>query len=350
MGAQKTSCFAIHSENHRPNVGAQQRHAIRLLCLALLALPPAPEARAEIYRYQDTEGNWIFSDRPQHGTPPEDQAAQPALPSDAIVDDRHDLATRLEQRFQPVSAVESSSLAVLKVNSPIGTGSGFFVSQDGLILTNRHVIKPPDDWAKKLEEHLELIKRQLDALERKLSHPRGHYADPKQYDRGKRLLRDRSLEYRQAKRELEMRHYAAQLQNAFEVELKDGSLLSADLVDVSSNHDLALLRLKGYRTPYIVPTASSALRQTDRVYAIGSPLGISDTITIGTYTGTRKGLLVTDARILPGNSGGPMVNEMGAAVGVNTLKATAGSDPNERGFGLAIPIEIAFDEFTALQR
>jgi serine protease Do len=133
-------------------------------------------------------------------------------------------------------------------------------------------------------------------------------------------------------------------------ELKDGTSLSADLVNVSSNHDLALLQLKGYRTPFIARNRSGGPRQTDSVYAIGSPLGIADTITIGTFTGTRDGLLVTDARILPGNSGGPMVNQNGEAVGVNTFKATAGNDPTERGFGLAIPIDTAFDEFSELRR
>jgi len=79
-----------------------------------------------------------------------------------------------------------------------------------------------------------------------------HYADAPQYQRGERILRERTVEYRQAKRELEMQLYAAQLQSTFEVELKDGTILSASPVDVSSNHDLALLQLKGHRTPFFI--------------------------------------------------------------------------------------------------
>lgn len=331
-----------------PTVAAARigRRGAWLLCVTVLATLTNP--RAEIYRYQDADGNWMFTDRPQGGSVIAADAA-PRERNQQTFDDSHNLADALEQRFQPASAVEASSLAVLKVSSPVGSGSGFFVTDDGLILTNRHVVKPPDDWAQAHEERLALVKSQLDELERKLSHPRSRYADTRAYDRGKQLLRERSLDYRQAKRELEMKHYAAQLQSAFEIELKDGRVLSADLVDVSTNLDLALLKLKGYRTPFISRSTSGMPRQTDTVYAIGSPLGISDTVTMGTFTGTRDGLLVTDARVMPGNSGGPMVNEDGEVVGVNTLKATARSDPSERGFGLAIPIQTAFEAFAELR-
>ena len=344
--------FTIHSLSHfaAASIGTSigtGRAAPWLLCAALLAMSACP--KAEIYRYQDADGNWVFTDRRQGNSGAADAIVRPGRP-EPVVDDEHDLADALERRFQPASAVETSSLAVVKVNSPVGSGSGFFVTSDGMILTNRHVVKPPDDWARKQEEYLELVKAQLDEMERKLSYPRERYADTRDYDRGKQLLRERSLEYRQAKRELEMKRYATQLQSAFEIELKDGTSLSADLVNISTNHDLALLQLKGYRTPFIKRNKSGGPRQTDSVYAIGSPLGIADTITIGTFTGTRDGLLVTDARILPGNSGGPMVNQNGEAVGVNTFKATAGNNPNERGFGLAIPIETAFDEFSELRR
>ena len=331
------------------------RPAILVICAHALALLPATALQAEVFRYQDANGQWIFTDRPQGGDVyPADEPAgtttgQPVSAPMGVSLDR-DLATRLEQRFQPASAVEASSLAVIKVSSPIGSGSGFFVSENGLILTNRHVVKPPEDWAEERKAELERVKAQLDDLEQKLSLPRSRYQNPQAYDRGKQLLRERSLEYRQAKRELDMKGYAAQLQSSFEIELKDGTVLSADLVDISPHNDLALLQLKGYRTPFIVPMQSGALRQTDTVYAIGSPLGISDTVTMGTFTGTRGGLLVTDARVLPGNSGGPMVNQGGEAVGVNTLKATAGADPMDRGFGLAIPIQTAFEAFAALRR
>jgi serine protease Do len=264
------------------------------------------------------------------------------------LDLRRDLAARLTQQFNPVSPVEASSLAVVTVTSELGAGSGFFVTDAGLLLTNRHVVRPPPDWAADQEAALAELKAQLDALERRLSLPRDRYSDPQNYDRGRRLLRERGREYRDAKRELEIKRNAALLQRAFEIQLKDGERLTAELLDESAVYDLALLRVSGYRTPFIRPLLGARLRQTQTVYAIGSPLGISDTVTAGTYTGKREEMLVTDARIMPGNSGGPLVTEQGFVVGVNTWKATPGPDAKQRGFGISIPIDFAFREFADL--
>jgi S1-C subfamily serine protease len=373
----------------------------------LLAAVPGP---AEIYRYQDEHGNWVFTDRPppkrmapvSEGSPSAEPrvriqplpeagssgpprgipgatslapvtgtaaaatiapgsapaelppvgapAAAPQAAPDAPPppDLRRDLALRLMRQFDPVTPVESSSLAVVTIHSELGSGSGFFVSDHGLLLTNRHVVRPPPDWAADEYAALEALKAQLDALQKRLALPRDRYSDPHDYDRGRRVLRERSRAYREAKRELEMKRNAALLQRAFDIQLKDGETLTAELVDVSAQYDLALLRVSGYRTPYIRPQLGIGLRQTERVYAIGSPLGIKDTVTAGTYTGQRDGMLVTDARILPGSSGGPLVTEAGTVVGVNSWKATAEPDPESPGFGVAIPIDVAFREFPDL--
>ncbi len=281
--------------------------------------------------------------------PPLAAAGGPAPAPEPEPDLERDIETRLMQRFHPASPVEASSLAVVTIESELGSGSGFFVSADGLLLTNRHVIRPADDWAAEERAALEALKQTLDALEQRLALPRDRYSDPNDYDRGRRLLRGRSRAYRQAKRELDMKRNAALLRRAFEVQLKDGETVTADLVELSTQHDLALLRVSGYRTPYLRPQLGTRPRQTEAVYAIGSPLGIKDTVTAGTYTGEQDGMLVTDARIMPGSSGGPLVVESGAVVGVNTWKATPGPDAEERGFGVSIPIDVAFREFPALQ-
>lgn len=388
-----------------------------VLALTLLLTPPP--GGAEIYRYRDENGTWVFSDRPPPGTlgnragsamsdarvrvqplpeavqptapttgpdsrspqsPTAVQAlpggrvaapAQPRTPAAEVVpavppaasrttvpapqpeaapppDLRRHIAARLQQQFEPVTPVEASSLAVVTVHSALGTGSGFFVSDDGLLLTNRHVVRPPPDWAAEERAALAALKAKLDALEQRLSLPRDRFSDPNDYDRGQRIFRERSREYREAKRALDMKRNAALLQRAFEVQLKDGERVTADLLDVSPRHDLALLRLSGYTTPYIQPLLDARLRQTQPVYAIGSPLGIKDTVTAGTYTGRREDMLVTDARILPGSSGGPLVTEAGLVVGINTWKATAEPDVKARGLGVAIPIDAAFEEFPDL--
>jgi S1-C subfamily serine protease len=322
---------------------------IRLLGCALTALLASGLAQGEVYRYLDEAGRWQLTDRPRPGdvAPP---GAAPAGGATEAGRPSRDLASRLRARFQPTTPVQESSLAVVKIETEVGNGSGFFVSEDGLILTNRHVVRPPRDWAQPGERRLEEMKAGLDRLEAQLQRPRSAYRNPEDYDEGKRILRAKAREYRIAKRELDMKRYAAELQSSFPIELKDGTRLSARLLDLSASHDLALLALAGYRTPAVQPLAARRLEQGEPVYAIGSPLGISDTITKGIFTSRRKGLLVTDARILPGNSGGPLVTEDGRAAGVNVIKLTQPGEPaTERGFGLAIPIAAAFQSFERLR-
>lgn len=344
-------CPGARSARHPPRAipGTHARNPVWIA----LALLMACNVQGEVYRYQDPDGRWHFTDRPPPGQVAIDANASDGSDAraEAAAPPTRDLAARLRARFEPSTPVQESSLAVVKIVTETGNGSGFFASPDGLILTNRHVVRPPEDWAKTWERKLAEMKVRLDGLERQLERPRSAYSNKDDYDEGKRILRTKSREYRIAKRELDMKRYAANLQSGFRVELKDGTTLSANLVDVSTTHDLALLELTGYKTPYLSPLESRRLEQGEPVYAIGSPLGISDTITKGVFTSRRDGLLVTDARILPGNSGGPLLTEDGEVVGINVIKVTQGGQPaTDRGFGLAIPIRVAFDAFLRIRQ
>jgi S1-C subfamily serine protease len=83
------------------------------------------------------------------------------------------------------------------------------------------------------------------------------------------------------------------------------------------------------------------------VYAIGSPMGLNNTVTSGIFSAYRKKVgtdeiyLQTDAAINPGNSGGPLVDARGDVLGVNTMILS-----NTEGIGLAIPIEVVLEEFS----
>ncbi len=316
------------------------------VALALLA-GFAGGAGAEIYRYRDANGAWQFTDRPPPGSA---QIVPETIPASDASESRRasgrDLAAELQERFKPTNPVQSASLAVVKIETAIGNGSGFFVTPDGLILTNRHVVRPPEDWAKEREERLAKFKRALDKAAAQLAFPRSSYDNPDDYDLMAARHRTASQEYRQAKLELGILQSQAVIQNSFKIQLKDGTRLAADLVTVSPRQDLALLKLHGYRTPFIEPLRRRSLAQAETVYLIGSPLGVADTISRGVFTGRHDGMLGTDGKILPGNSGGPMVTEDGKAVGVNSIKLTAGTDSVlDQGLGFAVPIESALAEF-----
>jgi hypothetical protein len=130
----------------------------------------------------------------------------------------------------------------------------------------------------------------------------------------------------------------------YTVELIDESKYTVVGATLSETHDLALLQLDQSDCPCLTPGSTDMLPVGKRVYTIGSPLGISHTVTSGivsgiiTTGGTRY--IQTDAPINPGNSGGPLIDEAGNVIGINTM-TVQGAD----GLGLAIPIETATDAF-----
>jgi serine protease Do len=165
-------------------------------------------------------------------------------------------------------------------------GSGFIISADGYVVTNNHVISPPDSRAK-----LESIT----------------------------------------------------------VTLPDGTEYEADLVGADAASDLAVLKIRANRTfPFVRFGDSSAARVGDWVVAIGNPFGLGGTVTSGiisaVYRNTGQGgaydrFLQTDASINRGNSGGPLFDMRGNVIGINN--AIFSPSGGSVGIGFAIPAEIA---------
>jgi putative serine protease PepD len=134
------------------------------------------------------------------------------------------------------------------------------------------------------------------------------------------------------------------------VVLQSGRSLKATLVGRDSATDLAVLKVA--RPTGLEPLTlgrSSDAAVGDQVLAVGSPLGLSGTVTAGIVSaldrevrlGSERGTaLQTDAPINPGNSGGPLVNARGEVIGVNTAIATLGSQ-GSIGIGFAIPMDRA---------
>ncbi|WP_435745981.1 S1C family serine protease [Nocardioides sp. SYSU DS0663] len=152
---------------------------------------------------------------------------------------------------------------------------------------------------------------------------------------------------------------AAESGGGIEVVDQEGTRFDAEVVGRSPVYDLAVLRVEGARG--LRPAAlgaSTRLRVGDSVVAIGSPLGLSSTVTAGIVSALSRPVTTgdsatessyidavqTDAAINPGNSGGPLVNLGGQVVGVNSAIATTGGgvlggDSGNIGVGFAIPIE-----------
>ena len=137
----------------------------------------------------------------------------------------------------------------------------------------------------------------------------------------------------------------------------DGKRSKATVVGRSPVYDLAVISAPdatGLKPASL--GAAKALRVGEQVVAIGSPLGLSSTVTAGIVSALDRPVTTgdsaddtsyinavqTDAAINPGNSGGPLVNLLGQVVGVNSAIATTGGIQDEAGsigVGFAIPIE-----------
>jgi len=124
-------------------------------------------------------------------------------------------------------------------------------------------------------------------------------------------------------------HVIANAHTGLEVELQDGRVLEANLVDSDPNLDLALLNIPADNLPALPIGDSSKLRVGDLVFAIGHPWGQRGVVTGGIVNALSKGRLYngerqleyikSDVQLAPGNSGGPLLNAQGQVVGVNAM-------------------------------
>lgn len=120
------------------------------------------------------------------------------------------------------------------------------------------------------------------------------------------------------------------------------------MVGIDNVTDVAVVKIPGEMLPTVKLGNSQNLIPGQWAIAIGNPLGLDNTVTIGIISATdrtsaqvgvpdkRVSFIQTDAAINPGNSGGPLLNAQGEVIGVNTaIRADA------QGLGFAIPIETA---------
>ena len=129
---------------------------------------------------------------------------------------------------------------------------------------------------------------------------------------------------------------------------------SASIVGEEANEDLALIHVNpsGLGLKPLTLASSSSVQVGDAVYAIGNPYGLEETLTRGIVSALDReisapdgasitGAIQTDAALNPGNSGGPLLNEAGDVIGVNSQIASDaasvdGSQPGSTGVGFAI--------------
>lgn len=185
--------------------------------------------------------------------------------------------------------------AVVQIKTPSGLGSGFFINEDGYLITNFHVIE------NEMQISVDVFHRRNDRVDDRV--------DDDQND--------------QDDLQLERRNYQ-----------------KVRIVALNRFSDLALLQIMSdVRFAYVRLGEIAELKAGESVFAIGSPLGLERTVTEGilsTKTREYQGWLYlqTTAQINPGNSGGPLFNRRGEVIGVTNMKLPLGE-----GLGFAIPVD-----------
>ncbi|GBC61104.1 hypothetical protein DENIS_2064 [Desulfonema ishimotonii] len=342
---------------------------------------------AEIYKYKDENGVWRFTDSPtaspESTTSPESMEVVRGTAGD--LSGLQDLEKALNDKFRPRNAIEKASLGTVTVKTPAGTGSGFFITNDGYILTNKHVIRGDENrqretrkYIGKVDNRVKQIKKDFRAEKERLRKTKTYLdnyrksvnaikkdtrknraireaeeakyamelekynAWKKDYEERKRDFESNRRQYETDKISYKRSNSIAQLTQTFKIILKDDTELDVYLVSASSQYDLALLKLDRYKTPKLTPAQARQVAQGGRVYAIGSPIGLGDSVSSGVLSGFDRGYIQTNAQIYPGNSGGPLINESGEVIGINTLKQIT---YKFEGLGFAIPVQKAISEF-----
>lgn len=232
-----------------------------LICVAFL-LVSAVHAEVKVTTWTDDDGVVHIEDKPP-----------PVQPQKS-----RDLQEQLTLNFPPRNAVEKARNATILVQSSKGVGSGFFITKDGFILTNKHIVNPS---------------------------------------------------------------------GTHKIVLIDGTQLELQGVKgISEKYDIALLKLDGYKCPYIEPFDARRLPARTSLYAIGMPMGLTHTVAPGIFSGSKSiddlTYLQTTAPITYINSGGPLVTQFGRVVGVNTQKLVGQTG---EGSSYAVPVFDALAEF-----
>jgi len=132
--------------------------------------------------------------------------------------------------------------------------------------------------------------------------------------------------------------------SAITVTFPDGRSFQGKVIGQDPGTDLALVSIQAKGLPTLKFADPRAVRVGEWVVAIGSPLGLSTTVTAGIVSALKRSVAIserveflqTDAPINPGNSGGPLLNLKGEVIGINTAIAA-----RAQGIGFAIPAETA---------
>lgn len=259
-----------------------------------------------------------------------------------------DLARARSASADRTKAVQYAREGTVFIKTAWGLGSGFFATDDCRIVTNRHVVELPEDALDKAERALSEQEQKLGEFKVVLEARRAEFLSTcSDCSSGayQQYVGQYQREHAQAESELRRRRSVLadlRLGSRLEVTLADGTTHDAQVAYRSEDLDLAVVDagLSDCVVLADVGASEPGLAAGDRLFAIGAPVGLKQSVTAGIFSGMRDfggiSYIQTDTAINPGNSGGPLINESGQVVGINTMIVRKAS-----GLGFAIPFSYA---------
>lgn len=270
------------------------------------------------------------------------------------------VALRLQKTHAPRSPIEKARNATVFIETEWGAiGSGFIVNEQCTVITNRHVLEKPIQKSDQFKSRLNQASVEFKKNVARLKHEQQQAAIDGDRSNVQKLQQElyrvqmearllpKKVYQELSKERIDGRSSFSSISNVqLSVSLVNGEKYQVTMADISGEHDLAMFSLGAQGCPFLQSGNSDDIIQGKRLYTIGSPSGLSYTVTSGIFSGYRaikdndKALLQTDAPINPGNSGGPLITADGKVIGVNTaiLKGT-------EGIGFAIPITAVEKEY-----
>ncbi len=133
------------------------------------------------------------------------------------------------------------------------------------------------------------------------------------------------------------------------VTLNDNREFKGKIVGQDPHTDLAVVKIDAHNLPFLKLGDSDKLEPAEPVMAVGNPFGLQASVSVGVVSAKGRNnidnsnldFIQTDAAINRGNSGGPLINEEGEVVGINSAIITSGAAGGCVGVGLAIPSNVA---------
>ena len=269
------------------------------------------------------------------------------------------LSARVNAAHPPRNPIERARNGTVFIRTSWGTlGSGFIISKDCRVITNRHVVESNDKASANelkasydalyntqrasLDLQMKRLQEEYQQLLKEVSSK--HIRAIRQQEKIDELQLQINTLASKVRKQLEPSSSSLAASSEFKVSLVDGSEYTISSARYSERFDLATFKLPEKNCPYLTIGSGADLQQGMQLFTIGSPSGLTYSVTSGVFSGFREDeygrFLQTDAPINPGNSGGPLIMQNGQVVGVNTaiLEGT-------EGIGFSLPIEYVVSEF-----